>query len=90
MDILVLFTPEEEPGERWRVRVFPWPAPCAVPGLDDVGEARGLPVPDFRGLDERMLTVRARYTKRMHATGVMAVNAAGRGAETLCAWAASF
>ena len=88
MDVLVLFTPEEEPEARWRVRVFPWPASSEVPGLNDVGEARGLPAPDFRGLDERMLAVRAGYTKRMHANGVMEINATGRGGEALCEWVA--
>ena len=58
------------------------------PGLNDAGEACGLPVPDSRGLDERILTVRAGYTKRMHATGVMEVNSTGRGAEALGAWVA--
>ena len=88
MDLLVLFTPEEDPGGLWRVRVFPWPAPSEVPGLNDVGEARGLSVPDFRGLDARMLTVRAGYTKRMHASGVMEVTGSGRGGEALCEWVA--
>jgi hypothetical protein len=35
-----------------------------------------------------MLAARAGYTKRMHSTGAMEVNAAGRGAEALCAWIA--
>jgi hypothetical protein len=33
-----------------------------------------------------MLSVRAGYSKRLHASGVMEITASGRGAEALCGW----
>ncbi len=88
MDVLVLFTPEEAEG-RWRVRVFPWPAHSPIVGLSDDGEATGLLAPTFGGLDERMLAVRAGYSKRLHSSGVMEITASGRGADALREWVAA-
>jgi hypothetical protein len=87
VQILALFTPEDDGC--WRVRVFPFPAAYPIAGLNDAGEARGLSLPDFALLDERMVTVRAGYSKRVHASGVMEVTASLRGVEAMCAFVAS-
>jgi len=83
-----LLTPEELPEGQWRVRVFPWPAPLPISGLNEAGEASGLVAPDFGGLDERMMSLRAGYSKRLHPSGVMEITATGRGIEALCGWVA--
>ena len=83
-----MLIPEEGPKPRWGLRLFPWPSAFNVPGLNEAGEAHGVPLPDCTALDLRMLSARAGYTKRVHASGVIEISVTERAVEPLCAWIA--
>ena len=88
MSIVLLLIREVGPEARWTFRLFPWPSAFNVHGLNEVGEARGVPLPDFTKLDRRMLAAHAGYTKRVNASGVIEISVTERAAEPLCAWIA--
>ena len=42
MELLALFTPEDDDAQTWRVRLFPSQLPLTVPGLNQDGEYEGV------------------------------------------------
>ena len=90
MQLLALFTPEDDAGRRWRVRVFPYPASFEIPGLSTEGEYVGLGRPHFDDLDWFMLESKSAYRLRRHANGIAEVTASSPTAcEALSVWVSS-
>jgi hypothetical protein len=87
VDLLALFTPEDEPGLRWRVRLFPPGIHTEIAGLSDSGERSGLGLPDYVLLDQLMLRERGGYMKGLHPSGVTEVSVTEpNAARALCTW----